>query len=286
MTLFRLLACTALTATVLTAPAGAETLRGTVTYRERMALPQGAEIEVKLVDISRADAPAAVLAETTLRPDHAAPFPFALDYDASDITQGHRYALEVRITAEERLLFITRSYHPAFDRAPGEVEIVVERVTSASPAGRWRLNTIAGQPAAEGVDTVIEIAGDGTLSGSGGCNLLTGKATIEGETIGFGHVANTMMACPSQAMAQERALLDVLTVARRWQVDQGGQGLVLMDETRGRDLRPFGASPTDVAHRAGNAAWHSPGRRRISKRARGWRAPCKVRPGRPDQSST
>ena len=228
---------------VLAGPLSAETLRGTVTYRERMALPPGAEVEVKLLDVSRADAPAIVLAETTLQPGHAAPFPFSLDYDAAAIAQGHSYALQARITAGGRLLFITTTRHPAFENPAGQAEIVVERVTTpaATPAGTWRLESVAGQPAEEGVQAVIEIAADGTLSGSGGCNMITGKARIDGDHIDFGRIASTMMACPPLAMGQERALFRAFEAARRWQIDPTGQVLVLLDEA-GAGIAAFRAT--------------------------------------------
>ncbi|WP_332685675.1 YbaY family lipoprotein, partial [Bosea sp. (in: a-proteobacteria)] len=46
------------------ASAATATLRGTVSYRERIALPPGAIVEVKLLDVSLADAPARTIAET------------------------------------------------------------------------------------------------------------------------------------------------------------------------------------------------------------------------------
>lgn len=235
-----MLAAAVLTGSLSTSPLSAETLRGTVTYRERMALPPGAEVEVKLVDVSRADAPATVLGETTLQSDHAAPFPFALDYDAAAIVPNHSYALQARITAGGQLLFITTAHHPAFEHPAGQAEIVVERVATpaASPAGLWRLESLMGQPAEAGVQSVIEIAADGTLSGSGGCNMITGKARIEGERIDFGRVASTMMACPPIAMGQEMALFQALEAARRWQIDPTGQALILFDES-GAGLAAF-----------------------------------------------
>lgn len=244
---FAMLAASVMAMAVLAGPLSAETLRGTVTYRERMALPPGAEVEVKLLDVSRADAPAIVLAETTLQPGHAAPFPFALDYDAAAIAQGHSYALQARITAGGRLLFITTTRHPAFENPAGQAEIVVERVATpaatptATPAGTWRLESVAGQPAEEGVQAVIEIAADGTLSGSGGCNMITGKARIDGDHIDFGRIASTMMACPPLAMGQERALFRAFEAARRWQIDPTGQVLVLLDEA-GAGIAAFRAS--------------------------------------------
>lgn len=44
------------------------TLNGTVSYRERIALPPSAVVEVKLVDVSLADAPARTLARASVAP--------------------------------------------------------------------------------------------------------------------------------------------------------------------------------------------------------------------------
>lgn len=48
---------------------------------------------------------------------------------------------------------------------------------------------------------------DGRVSGSAGCNRLTGSYTLEGEAIRFDpSMATTMMACPEPLMAQEQAV--------------------------------------------------------------------------------
>ena len=44
-------------------------LTGTVAYRERVALPPDALVEVTLEDVSRADAASVVLARQTLKPE-------------------------------------------------------------------------------------------------------------------------------------------------------------------------------------------------------------------------
>jgi heat shock protein HslJ len=55
---------------------------------------------------------------------------------------------------------------------------------------------------------------DGAVGGSGGCNRLMGRADISGQTITFGPVATTRMACAGTAMDQQRRLLDALTSTR------------------------------------------------------------------------
>lgn len=47
-------------------PAWAQTIKGTATYRERMALPPAAVFEATIEDVSRADAPASVVARTRI----------------------------------------------------------------------------------------------------------------------------------------------------------------------------------------------------------------------------
>ena len=55
---------------------------GSVTYRERIALPPSAVVTVKLVDVSLADAPSVLIAEQVIRTEgRQVPFEFALDYD-------------------------------------------------------------------------------------------------------------------------------------------------------------------------------------------------------------
>jgi uncharacterized lipoprotein YbaY len=60
------------------AGAGEAVLSGTVAYRERIALPSGAVVDIKLLDVSRMDVAAEVMAETAIRPEHQVPIPFEL----------------------------------------------------------------------------------------------------------------------------------------------------------------------------------------------------------------
>lgn len=64
------LACATGASTPAPTPASRATVTGTVTYRERIALPPGATVTVRLQDVSRADAPAEVLAEEMIVPTH------------------------------------------------------------------------------------------------------------------------------------------------------------------------------------------------------------------------
>ena len=90
---------------------------GTVTYRERIALPPTAVIKVQLVDVSRADAPAIVLGEQVT---HAAgkqvPFAFEIPFDPARIEASHSYAVQARIEQDGQAALhqrpALRRHHP------------------------------------------------------------------------------------------------------------------------------------------------------------------------------
>ena len=76
------------------------------------------------------------------------------------------------------------------------------------------------------------------ISGSGGCNRLTGSYELHGDRITFSQMAGTMMAC-LQGMETEQAFLDVLKQTTRWKIT--GQQLELLDDTS-RQLAIFEAN--------------------------------------------
>lgn len=88
-------------------PQGQAQLTGQVSYLQRMALPPDAVLEVTLLDVSLADAPAKVLATQRLAPAGQIPIAFTLSYDPSQIVPQHSYALQARVQQGDRLLFIT-----------------------------------------------------------------------------------------------------------------------------------------------------------------------------------
>jgi len=103
---------------------------GTVTYRERVALPPTAVITVRLVDVSRADAPAIVLGEQIMQAaGRQVPFPFEIPYDPARIEANYSYAVEARIEQDGKLRFISDRHYAVITRgAPTRVDIVLRSV--------------------------------------------------------------------------------------------------------------------------------------------------------------
>ena len=104
------------------------TVTGTVTYRERIALPPGAVVEVQLLDVSLMDVTATLIAEQTITPQHQVPIAFELSYDPAEIDERMSYAVRATIRIGEQAMFITNRSYPVLTRGnPNHVELVLVR---------------------------------------------------------------------------------------------------------------------------------------------------------------
>ena len=120
---------------LLCSTAGAGTLQGEATYRERIALPEGAVFEAELQDVSRADAPATVLGRSTLDPAGQPPFRFGIAYDDAALRAGHRYTVRATVRHQGRLLFTTDKLHPVLDGRDAPLQILLKAVRGAHRRG-------------------------------------------------------------------------------------------------------------------------------------------------------
>lgn len=106
-------------------------LTGSVTYRQRIALPAGSVIEVSLQDVSRQDVAATIIATQTITTaGENVPIPFELVYDPAEIDPRMSYAVSVRITQDGQLRWInTERFAVLTHDAPVTgVEVVVQSV--------------------------------------------------------------------------------------------------------------------------------------------------------------
>jgi putative lipoprotein len=111
------------------APAAEEhVIKGTVTYRERVALLPGAILKLSLVDVSRADAAAVVISSKTITPQGSVPIPFELSYDPLLLEARHTYAVQARLESGGKLWVSTQQYRVLAPDSPETVEIVVQAV--------------------------------------------------------------------------------------------------------------------------------------------------------------
>lgn len=236
-----LLAVAALLSALLPAHAASDILSGRVFYRERILLPPSAQVEVRLIDVSRADARAITLARTRFAAEQRNPAPFVIRFDRARILPGHSYAVAAQITDGKRVLFRSTQRYPVLaGGATGPVDILVVKMDGdgprgevpdrqpASPAGRWLAEDIRGGGVIDRAQSTLELTADGQVSGSGGCNRFAGRATINGADILFSPMATTRMACPPTVMGQEARFLSALEEARGWRIDAARRKLLLL----------------------------------------------------------
>ncbi|MDB1123473.1 YbaY family lipoprotein [Vibrio algarum] len=85
-----------------------DSIKGNISYRERVALPPNAVVTVTLEDVSLMDVAAKKMAEQTFTTDGTqVPFDFELSYDANQIEAKHRYSVRATIRVNGSLRFTT-----------------------------------------------------------------------------------------------------------------------------------------------------------------------------------
>ena len=122
-------------------------VKGTATYRERIALPPNAVFEATLEDVSKADAPAEVIGQTRIERPGNPPIRFEITYDPARIIPSHRYSVRARILVDGKLFFTTDQHYPVLTGGKGnEVALLLRRVGSSGSGwwGRWALGRVPG----------------------------------------------------------------------------------------------------------------------------------------------
>ena len=102
---------------------------GSVAYLEDVALPPDAVLEVRIADVSIADAPSTTISERTIANPGQVPISFALGYDPRDIDERFDYSVQASITQGGRLLFVNDTVYSVLTRGYGErVDMVLVQV--------------------------------------------------------------------------------------------------------------------------------------------------------------
>jgi len=115
-----------------TATAAVFSVSGTVSYRQRIALPPDALTTVTLQDVARQDVAATTLA-TTESTGGQVPIPYVLEVDRASIPSHATLAVRATIQARGELLWTTDTAH-LVDHSAGDVSDVVIPVVQTGTA--------------------------------------------------------------------------------------------------------------------------------------------------------
>lgn len=106
------------------------TVSGSVLFLERIALPPGAVLTVRLLDVGRADAPAMVLAAASYEVSGQIPVPYALTFDALDLAPQASLTIWARLRTAVGT-WQTDTRHWVDLKSGADVEVIVRRVNES-----------------------------------------------------------------------------------------------------------------------------------------------------------
>ncbi len=216
-------------------------IEGSASYRERIAVLPGSVLQVELLDVSRADAPAELLSSRRYALK-GVPAAFELHYDDALIDERMRYVLRAEIRHEGRLLFTTDTSYPVLTHGAGSAaDLMLVKV--ASPAttslegSEWVMQSMRDMDLLPERPPEIGFTEGGAFFATGGCNRLRGDVTIGSDSLDFPEaIAGTMMACAEEVEMQESAFLDALARVAGYAIENGE--LVMTDDA-GEELMRF-----------------------------------------------
>ena len=151
-------------------PANAQ-IRGTATYRERIALPPEAVFDATLEEVSRADAPPVVLGRARVRRPRTSPIRFEIPFDADRIEPGRRYVVRARILVDGRPLLTTDQSYPVLTRGNGRQVALQLRRSAESDLAESSSGSFDGS-----------FGGGSVRGGSRGGSV--GESSVEGGSLG------------------------------------------------------------------------------------------------------
>ena len=227
-------------------------LSGQVTYRERIALPDLATLEIQLVDETLPSLPPRLDVHAPIGANGGVPLSFTLAFEDSMILPSHNYALIAAISAEGGLLFRNFEPYAVNPLAPAEPVLIVTnlvgQVQESSPVSSaeqtitppalldsiWTATTIGDAPILPGTRPSLSIGADMRAGGNGSCNSWFAQAEIDGDTLRLGSITTTQKGCTQSVNLQEQAFKTALAAAARWSVSGdeltlfGGDGKALL----------------------------------------------------------
>ena len=101
-------------------------ITGNIMYEERVPMPPEAFIQVVLQDMTEPNDPSSIIAEQLIKPTHAVPVPYQLDFDGRQINDAHEYAIRAEIrTTNGELLWQAVDKHPVITQGNPASDVTV-----------------------------------------------------------------------------------------------------------------------------------------------------------------
>ena len=106
---------------------------GTIYYKQRITLLPNDVVEVQLLDISRQDTPAAIIARQNITQTDRVSIPFKLSYDPTNINPAHTYAVQAHILRNGQVQFMNKvPCYVITHGHPNTVEVLLTKTETTS----------------------------------------------------------------------------------------------------------------------------------------------------------
>jgi len=249
------------TATKATKPVHAtqsiQPIHGQVLYQEQMGLPPQALLSVYLLDITKQDGAAKIVAQTAVQIENQPPHSFTLPVGVDDLESEHVYVLQARISVGDVLWFtslkplaITHAREGYLLRLE-PVGLASSPIRSSLKGHEWLAERIEGQATIDPLPSLLieemngeelEAAGESStpafitrhnVVGTGSCNRYFSTAVLDEERnqLAFSPLGMTFMACADAIMHQESRFVEMMSRVHSYQIEKDGL-LYLMDKER------------------------------------------------------
>jgi heat shock protein HslJ len=113
----------------------------------------------------------------------------------------------------------------------------------------WQVEDIDGGGVIDGSPATVQFPEPGRVAGNSSCNRYMGGYERDGQSLSFGALAGTMMACPDSLMNQERHFYEAMEQVTGWRIDPQTDLLHLVNEAGDTIIR---ASRLPAEDPAGN----------------------------------
>ena len=212
-----------------------ETITGTLSYRERIALPPEAQVEIVVSDITLGRNQELILSRTMNTIGQASPpIPFSIDVSKLNLSDGPHYGLRAFIREPDGTIMFRTSEPFLLNLRSDTVNIGDIAVSMTSPDdpgpagipglkdGEWRVTQIGGDVVPQGTAPTMTFAVDGRFYGSTSCNRFNSSYSLDGNSLQVGNVAATKRACEAGLMQQQRRFLDAISLIDNASLEAGG----------------------------------------------------------------
>lgn len=199
---------------------------GQIFTKEKIGFPKNSIIYIKLVDISRQDAPARLISQQNIKVnDQQNYLEFKLPYNPDKIDNRYTYAVQVKVFVNNQLTYINdKSYLVITNNRPTNINLTLTKINnnslSSSPLiTKWLLEYATGNGVLDRVQTTVEFTKDGQIFGNGGCNNYRGSYEVKENKITITPLISTRKTCTPAVMNQETNFLQILQSAETFNFD-------------------------------------------------------------------